>query len=128
MYLFQWASKRSIHTLEKAYKLKKNADDLNWQIVHKATESKIDETLQKIEDVFLNAVNLRKDEIEIQSQCKNLKALEGERLETSIRALVSTIQRITCKMCVTAGRNICQSLLDYPKSMYLMYYFRIINI
>ncbi|CAC5377436.1 unnamed protein product [Mytilus coruscus] len=114
--VFKWASKRAVDTLEKAYKLKEREYDL------KCIELP-DETigiLNKIIEDTPDTENLLKKDCNVKENCKTLKtnssSMTNEKRKEEISAVVSSIQVLTSKMCIIAGRNICQSLLEYPKS------------
>ncbi|XP_052100154.1 uncharacterized protein LOC127734357 isoform X2 [Mytilus californianus] len=115
--VFKWASKRAVDTLEKAYKLKEREYDLKCIDL----SDKIIGILNKIIEDTPDTENLFEEDLEkIKENCEtfktNLSGMNKQTRKEKISAVVSSIQVLTSKMCIIAGRNICQSLLEYPKS------------
>ncbi|CAC5398412.1 unnamed protein product [Mytilus coruscus] len=130
--VFKWASKRAVHTLKKAYKLKEVEEhlkriDLSETSLKQARQSdnmsdkKIQDTINVILDKIVNKnpdnIKLWKDEPEIIKDCEILKTFVNCSIDKNcineISGFVSGIR--PSRMCIIAGRNICQSLLEYPK-------------
>ncbi|XP_071166748.1 transient receptor potential cation channel subfamily M member 1-like [Mytilus edulis] len=104
--VFKWASKRAVETLQKAYKLKKGEYDLKC----------IDEIIGILNKIIVDTPPTEifsKKEREFR---ENWKILTNEKHKETISDELSIITVLTSKMCILASRNICQSLLEYPKS------------
>lgn len=72
----------------------------------------------------------KEEQLKVRKNCKTLKesSLTDENYIQGISDVLSSMQVLTSKMCIIAGRNICQSLLEYSKSMYLTFLLFLVNI
>lgn len=140
--LFQWASKKAVHTLKKAYKLKEVEEHLKRielsdtsltqaqqsnTMLDTETKDAINVILDKVVNSEPKTLKLWKGDSEPIKKCKSLKTIVNEAGSTLTKCiqnrseLMCYIQIRTSRMCIQSGRNICLSLLEYPKSMYLIF-------
>ncbi|CAG2199277.1 unnamed protein product [Mytilus edulis] len=131
--------KKAVHTLKKAYKLKEVEEHLKRIELSDTSLTQAQQSDTMLDTETKDAINVILDKVvnsepktlklwkgapePILKECKSLKTIVNEAGSTLTKCiqerseLMCYIQDRTSRMCIQSGRNICLSLLEYPKSM-----------